>query len=215
MSDLDDLLAEARAGQPAPRRGGLAFLVIAGVAVLGAIGATAAVAVGSTVALSPEPAVSAPTPSAPAVSSPAPPPAIAAEAAPEPAPGGVAVIRGLTVYDETSDISLIPRPSADYHERWSITPAESEVWLTQAHLDAVCMAEHGFTAAFIPVWDLMESGDNPGIAAELVEHNDGKDPAWLVAMDGEPDPPLGADYDWTQAGCHGASVHATGMHNAN
>ncbi len=216
MSDLDDLLSEARASQPTPRRGGLAFLVIAGVAVLGAVGATAAVAVGATEALTPEPTSTAAVASMPAETpAVAPAPVVEPDASLTPAPGGVAVIGGLTVYDETSDISLIPRPTPDVFDRWSFTPSEIEIQLQQSHLDAVCMAEKGFKAAFIPVWQRLDSGSHVQITDELLEYNQASDPAWIEAMFGSPDQPLGADYDWRQAGCAGASTHATGMDNAN
>lgn len=214
MSDLDDLLVEAKASQPTPRRGGLVFLVIAGVAVLGAVGATAAVAVGSTAALTPEPTSPA-VATAPVEVSPAPASPLLPDAAPEPAPGGVDVISGLTVYDETSDISLIPRPAADVLDRWGFTSSDIEIQLKQSHLDAVCMAKQGFKAAFIPVWQRLESGSNLQITDELTIYNQASDPAWIEAMFGSSDQPLGADYDWRQAGCHGAAVHATGMDNAN
>ena len=42
-----------------------------------------------------------------------------------------------------------------------------------------------------------------------------RNPEWQEAMWGAEDQPLGDSYDWQQAGCHGASVHATGMDDAH
>ncbi|MRX42110.1 hypothetical protein [Agromyces kandeliae] len=130
----------------------------------------------------------------------------------EPAPGGIATILGYTVYDETSDLDLIPRPSAEFVEKWAI---DVETILMQAHLDAACMAGKGFTAAFIPIWQTWENGDTVAVLDELDEFNDSRTPEWHEAMYGPRDQPLGDAYDWTQAGCHGAAVHYTGMDDAN
>ncbi|MBM7503742.1 hypothetical protein ACFPER_09670 [Agromyces aurantiacus] len=129
-----------------------------------------------------------------------------------PEPGGIATIRGYTVYDETSDLDLIPRPSAEFIEEWAL---DVEVGLMQDHLDAVCMAEKGFKAAFIPMWQTWETGDTMAVIDELDTFNDARTPEWHEAMFGADDQPLGDAYDWQQAGCHGASVHATGMDGAH
>ena len=50
---------------------------------------------------------------------------------------------------------------------------------------------------------------------ELDAFNDARNPEWQEAMWGAEDQPLGDSYDWQQAGCHGASVHATGMDDAH
>ncbi|WP_430645120.1 hypothetical protein [Agromyces sp. GXS1127] len=130
----------------------------------------------------------------------------------EPAPGGIATILGYTVYDETSDLDLIPRPSAEFVEEWQI---DVETILMQSHLDAACMAEQGFRAAFIPVWQTWEGGDTMAVLDELDAFNESRSPEWREAFWGADDQPLGDAYDWTQAGCHGASVHYTGMDDAN
>ncbi|WP_353813537.1 hypothetical protein [Agromyces sp. SYSU T00266] len=130
----------------------------------------------------------------------------------EQAPGGIATILGYTVYDETSDLDLIPRPSAEFVEKWAI---DVEVGLMQDHLDAACMAEKGFRAAFIPMWQTWENGDTMAVRDELDAFNDARTPEWQEAFWGADDQPLGDAYDWTQAGCHGASVHYTGMDDAN
>lgn len=155
----------------------------------------------------PTPATADPVPSA------SPQPASAAvDDGVEPDPGGVATILGYTVYDETSDLALIPRPSADFLEDW---PLDIEVGLTQDHLDAVCMAEKGFKAAFIPVWQTWGTGDSMAVLDELDAFNDSQNPEWQEAYWGADDQPLGDAYDWQQAGCHGASVHATGRDDAH
>lgn len=130
----------------------------------------------------------------------------------EPAPGGIDTILGYTVYDETSDLDLIPRLSAEFLEEW---PIDVETGLMQSHLDALCMAEKGFKAAFIPMWQTWETGDPMAVLAELDSFNDSQNPEWQEAYWGAPDQPLGDAYDWKQAGCHGASVHYTGMDDAN
>ncbi|GGI43969.1 hypothetical protein BCL57_000225 [Agromyces flavus] len=129
-----------------------------------------------------------------------------------PEPGGITTILGYTVYDETSDLDLIPRPSAEFLEEW---PFDVEVGLMQDHLDAVCMAEKGFRAAFIPMWQTWETGDTMAVINELDAFNDARTPEWREAMYGADDQPLGNAYDWQQAGCHGAAVHATGMDDAH
>ncbi len=129
-----------------------------------------------------------------------------------PQPGGIATIRGYTVYDETSNLDLIPRPSAEFVEEWAL---DVETILMQSHLDAACMAEKGFTAAFIPMWQTWETGDMMAVLDELDAFNDSRTPEWREAMYGADDQPLGDAYDWKQAGCHGASVHATGMDDAH
>lgn len=130
----------------------------------------------------------------------------------EPAPGGIAVILGHTVYDENTDIALIPRPSPEFVERWAL---DFDTIVMQSHLDAVCMAEKGFKAAYLPMWDTWEAGDTMQAVAQLDSFNDSRNPEWQEAMWGADDQPLGEDYDWQQAGCHGASVHYTGMDDAN
>lgn len=157
----------------------------------------------------PTPATTDPDPGA----SPAPAQASAPiEGAVEPAPGGIATIRGYTVYDETSDLDLIPRPSAEFAEEWHL---DVETLLMQSHLDAVCMAEKGYKAAFIPIWQTWENGDMVAVIDELDAFNDARTPEWREAMYGADDQPLGDAYDWKQAGCHGAAVHYTGMDDAN
>lgn len=156
-------------------------------------------------------AAAVPTPSATGAdpsASPAP-----ASAAVEPEPGGIATILGYTVYDETSDLALIPRPSAEFVEEWG--DVDVETILMQNHLDAVCMAEKGFKAAYVVMWQTWDNGDTFDVVDELDAFNDARTPGWEEAMWGAPDQPLGEDYDWKQAGCHGASVHATGMDDAN
>jgi hypothetical protein len=155
----------------------------------------------------PKPATADPDPSA----SPAPASAPIEDAV-EPGPGGIATILGYTVYDETSDLDLIPRPSAEFVQEW---PLDFETILMQSHLDAVCMAEKGFKAAFIPMWQTWETGDSIAALAELDAFNDSRNPEWQEAYWGADDQPLGDAYDWKQAGCHGASVHYTGMDDAN
>ncbi|SFR71164.1 hypothetical protein SAMN05428970_1131 [Agromyces sp. CF514] len=131
----------------------------------------------------------------------------------EPAPGGIAVILGHTVYDENTDLALIPRPSAEYVERWGAF--DVEVSLMQDHLDAVCMAEKGFKAAYVPLWETWELGDTMEVVDALDAFNESRNPEWQEAFWGADDQPLGDAYDWQQAGCHGASVHYTGMDDAN
>ncbi|GAA1962801.1 hypothetical protein [Agromyces allii] len=135
-----------------------------------------------------------------------------AEASVEPAPGGIATILGHTVYDENTDLALIPRPSPEYVEKWAI---QVDVSLMQSHLDAVCMAEKGFKAAYILLWETWEQGDTMEVVGALDTFNESRNPEWQEAMWGSPDQPLGDAYDWKQAGCHGASVHYTGMDDAN
>ncbi|MEI5582573.1 MULTISPECIES: hypothetical protein [unclassified Agromyces] len=159
-------------------------------------------------ATAPTPATTDPDPSA----SPAP-ASGPIEGAVEPAPGGIATILGYTVYDETSDPALIPRPPAEVFEEWG--DVDVETILMQNHLDAVCMAEKGFKAAYVAMWQTWENGDTFAVIDELDAFNDARNPEWEEAMWGAPDQPLGEDYDWKQAGCHGASVHATGMDDAN
>lgn len=130
----------------------------------------------------------------------------------EPAPGGIATIRGYTVYDETSDLDLIPRPSAEFVEEWA---PDVETILMQDHLVAVCMAEKGFKAAFIPIWQTWENGDTMAVVDALDAFNGAHDPVWREAHGGALDQPSGEDYDWKQAGCVGAAVHYTGMDDAN
>ncbi|WP_127792562.1 hypothetical protein [Agromyces sp. LHK192] len=169
----------------------------------------------------------APTPSAvptpaPAAEGAIPPTAAPAEASDtplagseQPAPGGIGTILGYTVYDETSDLDLIPRPTPEFAEEWQL---DHETSLMQSHLDAVCMAEKGFKAAYVLMWQTWEA-EEPGRAMQVLDEldalNGSRDPAWMEAMYGPDDQPLGEDYDWRQAGCHGASVHATGMDDAN
>ena len=165
----------------------------------------------STPAADPAPVAADPDPSA------SPAPASAAgeddvDADAEPDPGGIATILGYTVYDETSDLDLIPRPSAEFVQEW---PLDYETMLMQSHLDAVCMAEKGFKAAFIPMWQTWETGDPMAVLAELDAFNDSQNPEWQEAYWGADDQPLGDAYDWKQAGCVGASVHYTGMDDAN
>ncbi len=162
----------------------------------------------SDAATGPTPATSDPVPSA------SPPPASAAiDDAVESAPGGIATILGYTVYDETSDLDLVPRPSAEFLEEWG--NIDLETILMQSHLDAVCMAEKGFEAAYVPMWQTWETGDTDAVLDELDAFNDARNPEWQEAMWGAEDQPLGDSYDWQQAGCHGASVHATGMDDAH
>ena len=159
-----------------------------------------------------------PTPATTATTAPDPSASPAPASAPiddavEPAPGGIATILGYTVYDETSDLDLIPRPSAESLEEWG--DVDVETILMQSHLDAVCMAEKGFKAAYVAMWQTWDNGDTFAVVDELDAFNDARNPDWEEAKWGAPDQPLGEDYDWTQAGCHGASVHATGMDDAN
>ncbi|GAA1059904.1 hypothetical protein [Agromyces bracchium] len=164
-------------------------------------------------AADPTPATTEPDPSASSAPAPAAGEASAAgDVDAEPAPGGIATIRGYTVYDERSDLDLIPRPSAEFVEEWAL---DVETILMQSHLDAKCMAEKGFTAAFIPMWQTWENGDMMALLEELDAFNDARTPEWQEAFWGADDQPLGDAYDWTQAGCHGASVHYTGMDDAN
>ena len=135
-----------------------------------------------------------------------------ASAAVDPEPGGIATILGYTVYDETSDLALIPRPSAEFVEEWA---PDVETMLMQDHLIAACMAEKGFQAAFIPMWQTWENGDTEQVVQALDAFNGARDPEWREAHGGAPDQPSGEDYDWKQAGCVGAAVHATGMDDAN
>ncbi|KQM82607.1 hypothetical protein [Agromyces sp. Leaf222] len=130
----------------------------------------------------------------------------------EPAPGGITTILGHTVYDETTDLALIPRPSPEFIEEWAL---DFDTIVMQSHLDAVCMADKGFQAAFLPIWDTWESGDTMEAVGALDAFNDSRNPEWQLAMWGADDQPLGEDYDWKQAGCHGASVHDTGMDDAH
>jgi len=135
-----------------------------------------------------------------------------AAATEDPAPGGIATILGHTVYDETTDLALIPRPSPEFIEEWAL---DFDTIVMQAHLDALCMADKGFKAAFLPIWDTWESGDTMEAVGALDAFNDSRNPEWQLAMWGADDQPLGEDYDWKQAGCHGASVHDTGMDDAH
>ncbi|ANJ26103.1 hypothetical protein [Agromyces aureus] len=130
----------------------------------------------------------------------------------EPDPGGIAIIHGHTVYDENTDLALIPRPSAEFVQEWAF---DAEVILMQNHLDAVCMAEKGFKAAYILLWETWEQGDTMQAVGALDTFNESRNPEWQEAMWGADDQPLGDAYDWQQAGCHGASVHHTGMDDAN
>ncbi|UOE42733.1 hypothetical protein [Agromyces larvae] len=120
-------------------------------------------------------------------------------------PGAVALnAAGSPIYDETTDVSLIPLP-ADW------TQAEidhAKIWLKQAELDGDCMVEKGFGYRFTPYWMRVEGDWGENL-------NDYSDPAYAEALDGPADRPLGEDYDWQQAGCHGRSVHVTGMDDAH
>lgn len=165
------------------------------------------VATDPTVPTDPAPATTDPDP----ITSPAPASAPIDDAV-EPEPGGIATILGYTVYDETSDLDLIPRPSAEFIENWAL---DVETGLMQSHIEAVCMAEKGFKAAFIPMWQTWETGDSMAVLAELDAFNESQNPEWQEAYWGAPDQPIGEDYDWKQAGCVGEAVHYTGMDDAN
>lgn len=122
-------------------------------------------------ATAPTPATIDPDPSA----SPAPAQASAPiDDAVEPAPGGIATILGYTVYDETSDLDLIPRPSAESLEEWG--DVDVETILMQSHLDAVCMAEKGFKAAYVAMWQTWDNGDTFAVVDELDAFNEARNP---------------------------------------
>ena len=152
MSEIEDLLAEVRKHEPArARRGSRIALAIAGVGVGAAViaGGVLGVSAAANIAqagLADQPTadsvqeVSAATiadptadPAAPdsdAVSNPDAAPAAGAESAPP-------------EYDATTDISTIPRPSADW-------PVDVEVWLEQQAIIADCMLEQGYEYVFTP-----------------------------------------------------------------
>ncbi len=79
----------------------------------------------------------------------------------------------------------------------------SAVWEEQAWLDMQCMAKQGF------VYDPTARGGEPGASSGLTA---AQQDAYEVAMYG---PRTDQPYDWRTAGCHGASVHETGMDDAN
>ena len=140
-------------------------------------------------------------------------PTPASSAAPTPAwPKMVMGEYGMMPYfDVTDDISTIPIPA-------SFSPDEAangKVWLQQAALDAKCMADKGFTFTYTPYW--LRPPRPPGAPIVILPLPKDKSigtPFW-DALWGSADQPLGDDYDWRQAGCHGYSVHVTGMDNEN
>ena len=98
-------------------------------------------------------------------------------------------------YDATTDISTIPRPSADW-------PVDVEVWLEQQAIIADCMLEQGYEYVFTPY-----SAHPPGPLVPIHPENvDGDITSPKESPSGPPDQGLGDAYDWRNAGCHGYAV---------
>lgn len=155
---------------------------------------------------SPQPAEPGPTPSTP--SEPGTPPSSASPPAGEvptpapipadpsaghPAPGGPGSV-------EANPDGTTPPPP----------PEKRRQWLAFQQIVRDCMAAAGHEYLYWEWWNVKSAQSNrfPPMPAELTTDEFA---AWELALYG--DSPLGADYDWEQAGCWGYAVHLTGGTN--
>ncbi|QAY73058.1 hypothetical protein ET445_06550 [Agromyces protaetiae] len=107
------------------------------------------------------------------------------------------------LYDATTDLAAIPRDA----DQDPSEAANAEEWLSTQGITADCMADKGFDYTFTPFWlATVEYLTTPRPAAS---------PEWREALDGAPDRGLGADYDWSEAGCWGYAVHVMGNDDAH
>ncbi|MGI9821956.1 hypothetical protein [Agromyces sp. Marseille-Q5079] len=226
MSEMDDVLNEVRAEESSRRpRGRLALLIVAGIAAVAAISGATVLTVSATAGITAfEAQNSAPSPEAgsePASGTVADIVAVPAAAEPTaPAESGSDAAAdatteepvaddsdGAPVFDASTDVSTIPAPPADWPESEVLN---ARIWLQQQDIVADCMLEQGFTYEYTPFW-LLTADDLPSGSSG----DGGPGSAEWVALWGPDDQPLGEDYDWQQAGCHGYAVHVTGMDDAN
>jgi hypothetical protein len=115
------------------------------------------------------------------------------------------------VYDADTDFATIPAPPAEWPESELLN---ADVWLAQQEIVGDCMQEQGFDYSFTPFWLNVPMPDEQE-TDEPINLNGAPGSAQWVALWGADDQPLGEDYDWQQAGCHGYAVHVTGMDDAN
>ena len=194
---------DARLPQPAPESS-RAFDVSEGEASDSSAGDDAG---GSTTPeTSPQPTEPGPTPSTP--SEPGTPPSSASPPAGEvptpapipddpsaghPAPGGPGSV-------EANPDGTTPPPP----------PEKRRQWLAFQQIVRDCMAAAGHEYLYWEWWNVKSAQSNrfPPMPADLTTDEFA---AWELALYG--DSPLGADYDWEQAGCWGYAVHLTGGTN--
>ena len=208
-SDIEALLAEVREPQARATKASSRRRIVIGAGIVGAFtilvsGGALAFGAVATLADPPPvdylPVVALPDDSPSPSFEPAPPPT-APTAAPTPTRDGPT-----PPFDVNTDIDTIPIPadlSAD-------EVANTKIWLTQQSIMAQCMGEKGFHYTYSVWWwpGELHAGGRPA-------EGEGPGTAFWVSLWGEDDQPLGVDYDWKQAGCHGYAVHVTGMDDAN
>lgn len=203
-SDIENLLADLRDPQqvdpPRPSRKRIAIFT-------GAIGILSVLLAGGALAFGVPTSLAVPPPTGDSrnidlpESLTATPPDARSPATTAVAPSTPAVEAGSPRFDVATDINTIPIP-ADF------PPSEvnnAKLWLTQQALVARCMDDQGFHFTYTPWW-LRDVTAPPGPA-----EGEGPGTAFWLALWGEDDQPFGDDYDWTEAGCVGYAVHATGM----